>query len=135
MTYGKYIGTAACLAILGAVLPGCGGGPRPATEAPPLQEGLASYYGDQFHGRSTASGEPYDKDAMTAAHRTLAFGTMVRVTRVDDGRAVVVRVNDRGPFVEGRIIDLSRKAAEQLGMIADGVVRVRIEVTGGDPDF
>jgi rare lipoprotein A len=100
-----------------------------------IQEGLASYYADRFEGRTTASGEIFSQSKLTAAHKTLKFGTMVRVTRVDDGRSVVVRVNDRGPFVEGRIIDLSRRAAEQLGMIAAGVVRVRVSVVSGDPDF
>jgi len=96
---------------------------------------MASYYGEKFRGRPTASGEIFDPDKMTAAHKTLAFGTVVRVTRVDNGRSVTVRINDRGPFVEGRIIDLSERAARDLDMIAAGVVKVRVEVTGGNPDF
>ena len=76
-----------------------------------------------------------DPDKMTAAHKTLAFGTVVRVTRVDNSRSVTVRINDRGPFVEGRIIDLSERAARDLDMIAAGVMKVRVEVTGGNPDF
>jgi rare lipoprotein A len=79
-------------------------------------------------GRKTASGERYSHRKLTAAHRTLKFGTTVRVTRLDDGRSVVVRVNDRGPFTRGRIIDLSRAAAERLGMIRAGTARVRLEL-------
>ncbi|NMC69457.1 MAG: septal ring lytic transglycosylase RlpA family protein, partial [Myxococcales bacterium] len=88
-----------------------------------------SYYSDTLAGNPTASGEPYDPAALTAAHRTLPFGTRVRVTRLDDERSVEVRINDRGPFGRrDRIIDLSRAAAERLGMIRAGVIRVRIEV-------
>lgn len=93
------------------------------------QRGKATYYGDQFAGRSTASGERYDPRAFTAAHRTLPFGTIVRVVRIDGSRSVVVRVTDRGPFgSRARIVDLSRVAAERLGMIRLGVVDVRLEV-------
>ena len=93
-----------------------------------VQEGVASYYADQFHGRRTANGETFDMHAMTAAHRSLPFGTRVRVTNLDNGRSVVVRINDRGPFVEGRIIDLSYGAAGAVGMIGPGTARVRLEV-------
>jgi rare lipoprotein A len=111
------------------LLAGCGGGgPEVGTHPDSGQTGLASYYGEKFRGRLTASGEIFDPDKMTAAHKTLAFGTVVRVTRVDNGRSVTVRVNDRGPFVEGRIIDLSEAAARKLDMIAAGVVKVRVEV-------
>jgi rare lipoprotein A len=96
---------------------------------------MASYYGEKFRGRPTASGEIFDPDQMTAAHKTLAFGTVVKVTRVDNGKSVTVRINDRGPFVEGRIIDLAEAAARKIDMIAAGVVKVRVEVTGGNPDF
>ncbi|MBN1770185.1 MAG: septal ring lytic transglycosylase RlpA family protein [Deltaproteobacteria bacterium] len=93
------------------------------------QEGKATYYSDSLAGNSTASGEPYDPRALTAAHRTLPFGTRVRVTRLDNDLSVEVRINDRGPFGRrDRIIDLSRAAAEQLEMIRAGVVRVRLEV-------
>jgi len=92
------------------------------------QVGVASWYGGKFHGRTTASGEPYDMNAMTAAHRTLPFGTKVRVTNLDNGRSVVVRINDRGPYAKRRIIDLSRHAAEQLGFRKAGVAKVRVEV-------
>jgi len=92
-------------------------------------EGEASYYSDSLAGRSTASGEPYDPPALTAAHRTLPFGTHARVTRMGSAQSVVVRINDRGPFgKERRIIDLSRSAAEQLDMIRAGVIEVRVEV-------
>ena len=92
------------------------------------EEGAASYYADSLQGNSTASGEPYDRNAMTAAHRTLAFGTKVRVTNLDNGKSVVVRINDRGPHVKSRIIDLSGAAAEKLGMLDAGEVTVRIEI-------
>jgi rare lipoprotein A len=90
--------------------------------------GFASYYGDKFHGRTTANGEVFDQEALTAAHKTLPFGTIVKVTNVKNNRTVVVRVNDRGPFVEGRIIDLSRRAAEEIDMIRAGVTEVEIEI-------
>ena len=88
--------------------------------------GLASYYGKKFHGRKTASGERYNMHAMTAAHRRYAFGTRVTVTHVKNGRTVKVRINDRGPFIKGRIIDLSYAAAKKLGMLSEGVARVKI---------
>jgi len=93
-----------------------------------VQEGRASYYSNAFAGRRTASGERYEPELMTAAHPTLPLGTWIRVTRVDDGRAVVVRVNDRCGCGGGRIVDLSRQAARRLDMLRAGVVPVRIEV-------
>jgi rare lipoprotein A len=93
-----------------------------------IQTGTASYYGKQFHGRRTASGERYNMDRLTAAHRTYSFGTTLRVTRLDNERSVVVRINDRGPFVKGRIIDLSMAAARRLDMIRSGTARVKVEV-------
>lgn len=90
-------------------------------------EGLASYYGARHHGNKTASGERFDQNALTAAHRSLAFGSRLRVTNLRNSKTVVVRINDRGPFNPKRIIDLSQKAAEQLDMLRDGVVPVRIE--------
>lgn len=90
--------------------------------------GLASYYSDEFHGRVTASGEIYNREDYTAAHRTLPFGTYVRVINMKNKLTVIVRINDRGPFVEGRIIDLSYAAAQKLDMIRDGVVPVVIEI-------
>jgi peptidoglycan lytic transglycosylase len=93
-----------------------------------VEEGLASWYGEPYHGRPTASGPRYDMWAMTAAHRTLPFGTVVRVTNLDSKRQAEVTINDRGPFVAGRILDLSRRAAEALGAIGPGVIPVRLEV-------
>jgi rare lipoprotein A len=90
--------------------------------------GPASWYGGKFHGRLTANGERFDKAKLTAAHKTLPFGTKVRVTNRDNGRSVVVRINDRGPFVGNRVIDLSQGAASAVGMIDSGVARVTIDV-------
>ncbi len=90
--------------------------------------GEASWYGERFQGRSTASGEPFDMHDMTAAHRTFDFGTVVRVTRLDNRKSVVVRINDRGPYSGGRIIDLSRAAADEIDMLRDGTAEVRLEV-------
>lgn len=91
-------------------------------------EGYASYYADEFHGRKTANGETFDMHAMTAAHRTLPFGTKVRVTNTSTGKSVVVRINDRGPFKDDRIIDLSLAAAKQVGMIGPGTVWVQLDI-------
>jgi rare lipoprotein A len=90
--------------------------------------GSASWYGGKFHGRTTANGERYNMHEMTAAHKTLPFGTKVRVINERNGKAVVVRINDRGPFVGKRVIDLSRGAAQAVGMIDQGVARVKLEV-------
>jgi rare lipoprotein A len=95
---------------------------------PGVQEGMASWYGGSLHGGPTASGERFDKNAMTAAHRTLPMNTRVRVTSKRNGRTVEVRINDRGPYGKGRIIDLSEAAAKRLDMIEAGVVPVRLEV-------
>jgi len=97
------------------------------------QEGDASWYGPGFAGRTTSNGEVFDPSQLTAAHRTLPFGTWVRVTNLDSGASVEVRINDRGPFKAGRIIDLSRAAAERIGMVSSGVARVRVEVVSGVP--
>jgi rare lipoprotein A len=97
------------------------------------ERGLASWYGPGFHGKPAANGEIYDQDAMTAAHRTLPFETVVEVRNRDNGRRVEVRITDRGPFVKGRIIDLSRAAARQLEMIGPGVAQVEIRVLSGGP--
>ncbi len=91
-------------------------------------EGIASWYGKDFHGKETASGETYNMYDLTAAHRTLAFGSRVRVTNLDNGKDVVVRINDRGPFTKGRIIDLSFEAARRLDMISEGTARVELRV-------
>lgn len=116
---------------LGSAASGCArsGTAEPAApQAGSPQKGLATYYADSLAGNKTASGERYDPGALTAAHRSLPFGTVVDVTR-SDGRSVRVRINDRGPFAgKKRIIDLSRRAAEEIGMIRDGVVAVTIAV-------
>jgi rare lipoprotein A len=101
----------------------------PASCDPP-EEGVASWYGGKFHGRLTSNGEIFDTNTMTAAHKELPFGSLVKVTDLDSGKSTVVRINDRGPFVEGRVIDLSRAAAEELDMVGRGVARVRLEVVG-----
>lgn len=95
---------------------------------PYREEGIASWYGAEFQGSRTTSGELYDKNELTAAHRTLPFNTLVKVTYLRTGREVVVRINDRGPHVKGRIIDISRAAAEEIGLRSHGVGKVRIEV-------
>lgn len=135
-------------AFVALALAGCGGPAAHASSASPMTlpqgdwraayesrrplrvlTGAASYYHDSLAGRSTASGEPYDPSAFTAANRTLPFGTVLRIVRVDTGASVIVRVNDRGPFGRRRrIVDLSRAAAEELDMIRRGVVQVRAEV-------
>lgn len=134
---------AAAIVVVGA---GCGAAkhdpappanPAPVTKtAPPPapakkgfeQVGMASWYGPGFAGRPTANGERFDPEALTAAHRTLPFGTRVRVTNLDNGKSVVVRINDRGPYAKNRIIDLSKEAARQIAMIEKGHVKVRVEV-------
>ena len=93
-----------------------------------VEVGLASWYGRPYHGRTTSNGETYDMHALTAAHLRLPFHTMVRVTNVSNGRSVDVRINDRGPFVGNRVIDISRAGAERLGMIQAGTAKVRVEV-------
>lgn len=95
-----------------------------------VEEGLASWYGPGFHGNATANGEVFDQEALTAAHPSLPLPSLARVTRLDTGRSVLVRVNDRGPYVDGRIIDLSRAAAAELGFLHDGVAAVRVEALG-----
>lgn len=92
------------------------------------EAGQASYYADRFQNRKTASGEPYKAGKRTAAHRTLPFGSRVKVTNVRNGKSVVVRINDRGPFVRGRVIDLSRSAFASIGDVSAGLLSVRIEV-------
>jgi rare lipoprotein A len=124
-------------AVLLAAVAACSHGPRrepapePTRTAPRErgQVGVASFYGQRFHGRLTASGAPYDMNAMTCAHRTAPFGTRLRVTDLETGRSVVVTVTDRGPFSEGRIVDLSLAAAKKLGIVERGLARVRVERT------
>jgi rare lipoprotein A len=92
------------------------------------ETGYASWYGGKFHGRYTASGEIYDMNKLTAAHKTLPFGTMVKVINTENGKSIIVKINDRGPFVEGRIIDLSRAAAEKIGILKTGIAKVIVEI-------
>jgi rare lipoprotein A len=115
--------------------------PPPPPEAPApraYQVGMASFYSQRFAGRRTASGERYDPAALTAAHRSLPLGTVLRVTHIDArgqplGAPVIVRVNDRGPYASGRIIDLSQAAARRLGILESGVARVRLEIVRTSP--
>ena len=95
-----------------------------------VQTGIASWYGPGYDGNRTSSGEPYDMDALTAAHASYSFGTLVKVTLLSTGRSVVVRINDRFPNHKGRIIDVSRAAAREIGLVANGTGRVRVEVVG-----
>jgi len=93
------------------------------------QVGVASWYGPGFHGKRTASGERFDQNDFTAAHRKLPLGSEVKVTNLENGRSIVVEINDRGPYAKGRVIDLSKAAARRLGIVEDGVGKVRIEAT------
>ncbi len=129
------------LAVVALGVSACAASGRSA-EDDVYQRGEASYYADKFDGRPTASGEPYDPTALTAAHRRLPFGTRVRVQRTDtpDAPTVVVRITDRGPFAHGRVIDLSKAAARSLNMIGDGVAAVQLEIverpaSASDEDF
>jgi rare lipoprotein A len=111
----------------------CAGRPAPKAAPEPVrkgwtQKGEASWYGKEYHGRNTASGERYDMYKMTAAHQTLPFHTLVRVKNLDNGREIKVRITDRGPFVKGRILDLSYGAARKLRMVETGVAPVKITV-------
>lgn len=98
------------------------------TKSGESQEGIASYYARSLHGRPTASGELYDESILTAAHRILEFGTRVKVTNLSNGQTVIVRINDRGPFAEGRIIDLSYAAASRIELLTNGIAPVRLEI-------
>jgi rare lipoprotein A len=118
-----------------ALTAACSGNPKPYAFPPPetpavgtVVEGIASWYGPDYHGKRTSNGERYDQDALTAAHAYWAFGTRVRVTLLSTGRSVVVRVNDRFPSHKGRAIDLSRGAAKAIGLIGPGTGPVRLEV-------
>jgi rare lipoprotein A len=119
----------AALAAFLILAAGCSRLPRPSE--PGVETGVASWYGPEFHGRPTSSGEIFDMNDMTAAHRTLPFGTYVMVTDLATDRSVVVRINDRGPFKRGRTIDLSYAAGRVLGLLGPGTARVRIEVLKG----
>ncbi|MBX3026716.1 septal ring lytic transglycosylase RlpA family protein [bacterium] len=121
------------LAVLGT---GCGlfrKAPKPLEPVPGASQiGVASWYGPGFHGRRTANGEVYDQYGLTAAHRTLPHGTWVEVTNLSNDRSVRVRINDRGPYVDDRVIDLSYTAAQRLDMVRSGIAPVRVEVVEGD---
>lgn len=121
------------LALIAALaVSGCASS-RSARHGVAVERGIASWYGPGFHGRTTASGERYDMWAMTAAHRTLPFGTVVEVRNLENGRRVRVKINDRGPFVGKRVIDLSRSAAEAIGMVGPGTALVEIVAVGVEP--
>ena len=112
-----------------AVTVGCASvGARPGALDRPAEIGYASYYSRSFHGQTTASGSTFDRRGLTAAHRTLPFGTRVRVTNLRNRRSVIVTITDRGPFRRGRVIDLSPRAARTLGFLRRGIARVRVEV-------
>jgi rare lipoprotein A len=91
-------------------------------------EGVSSWYGEEFDGKQTSNGEIFDKNKMSAAHKDFPLGTWLRVTNLKNNRTIIVKVNDRGPFIEGRILDLSKKAADELGFLIEGLAKVRIEV-------
>ena len=110
------------------LLAACGCALAPPREPGDGLSGLASWYGPRHQGRPTASGEPFDARGLTAAHRTLPLGTRVRITNLENGRSVVVRIIDRGPFVPGRVVDVSEAAARALDLVPRGVARVRLEV-------
>jgi len=127
----------ACVLAVAAVFTGCATAHPVTTEpvtGPPPETGVASYYAHQHDGRRTASGELFDMDAMTAAHRTLPFGTRVKVTNLRNSRSVVVRINDRGPYLKQRIFDLSYAAAQELHMITRGTARVQIDILPATAD-
>lgn len=116
-----------------AALAGCAT-PRPVPAERPIfaETGIASWYGKVHDGHLTADGEAFDMNAMTAAHRSLPFGTVVRVTNLANGRSIKVRINDRGPYIRSRVIDLSARAARALGIAERGIARVRIEELASD---
>lgn len=119
-----------CCAVFFLALQGCGSPPKVGESRPTghTESGMASFYGNEFQSRKTANGERFDQGKLTAAHRTLAFGTRLKVTNTQNSRSVVVRVNDRGPFAKGRIIDLSSSAFKTIASLNAGVVPVRIEI-------
>jgi rare lipoprotein A len=113
------------------IVASCASSKKPsASKGSKTLTGMASYYANKYNGRKTASGERYRSKKFTAAHKTLPFGTVVKVTNLKNGKSVIVKINDRGPYSKGRIIDLSKAAAKQIDMINDGVVKVKVELTG-----
>jgi len=134
-----YLRPCLAIALAAVLLAGCGHKKHARRTPPPpapasaaklghTETGLASWYGHPYHGRRAANGEIYDMEKLTAAHRTLPFDTWLRVVNLDNSKTVEVRITDRGPFIEGRIIDLSHAAARAIDMIGPGIARVRIEV-------
>jgi len=124
MTAGRIL----CAALVLMALTAACASPTSGTRG--TQTGIASWYGPGFHGKTTASGQRYDMYAMTAAHKTLPFGTRVRVTNLQNRRSVVLTINDRGPFVAGRIVDVSKRAAQTLGFERQGKAKVSLQVLG-----
>ncbi|MCJ7611109.1 MAG: septal ring lytic transglycosylase RlpA family protein [Candidatus Aminicenantes bacterium] len=122
----RLTGLLAAALTVGALISGCR--PRLPPVVNGVQSGMASWYGQEFHGRPTSNGEIYNMHDLTAAHRTLPFGTVVEITNLLNGRTVTVRINDRGPFVGNRIIDLSYAAARMLDMVGPGTIPIRLEV-------
>jgi rare lipoprotein A len=127
---GRFIPLVALWVICLLLFTGCAGRRPPAkVKRPPrAKTGIASYIGHKFHGRRTASGEKYNENKMTAAHPFYPFGTLVRVTNLENGKSVTLRINDRGPSRRGRIIDVSYRAAKKLGFVRKGLIKVKVEV-------
>lgn len=119
--------TFSILLIFVLMLTGCA-----TTRGTTIDSGVASWYGPNFHGKPTANGEIYDQNQLTAAHRTLPFNTVVKVTNLDNGKSVTVRINDRGPYANNRIIDLSHEAARQIDMIGPGTANVRVQLVSSE---
>lgn len=133
-TWPRTWGSGLIILMMSVLIAGCASRPSATTSTTPkglvgfTEKGQASYYGSKHQGKKTASGEPFKQELKTAAHKTIPFGAMVKVTNVDNEKSVVVRINDRGPFVRGRIIDLSSSAFNVIGSTAKGVLKVEIEV-------
>lgn len=128
LQFSRFLHVPLCLGMLLIMLSACDNSLIVAPEGTYYESGIASWYGDGYHGKPTANGEVYNMEALTAAHKTLPFNTLVRVVNRDNGKTVTVRINDRGPFVEGRVIDLSRKAAREIGIITSGLARVELYI-------
>ncbi|RZD22277.1 septal ring lytic transglycosylase RlpA family protein [Pseudoalteromonas sp. MEBiC 03485] len=112
-------------ALLSLIITGCSSAPSISKGV--IEKGKASYYADKYHGRTTASGEVFNQQALSAAHQTLGFGSRVKVTNISNNKSVIVTINDRGPFIRGRIIDLSKKAFSQIASVKQGVIDVTVE--------
>ncbi|WP_304636653.1 MULTISPECIES: septal ring lytic transglycosylase RlpA family protein [Pseudoalteromonas] len=112
-------------ALLSLIISGCSSAPSVSKGV--IEKGKASYYADKYHGRTTASGEVFNQQALSAAHQTLGFGSRVKVTNIANNKSVIVTINDRGPFIRGRIIDLSKKAFSQIASVKQGVIDVTVE--------